>query len=427
MKPKSMVTAHFIWVGVVLFYLYQYILRVSPGVMSEDLMHAFQIDATGFGTLSAFATLCYALMQVPIGILVDVYGTRRLILASLIMCVGGVSLFASTDSLVIAYIARFLMGCGSACAFLSVSKVINEWFPDTRKGMMMGLTATAGTIGALCGGTPLVWLIEAQGWRNSLLILAAIGAGVWLINLILLPKSHPGDKEPTPGEESAPLWEIGDVFRSRQTWVFAFVAVGIYLGISVIADLWGVPFATQKFGMDKAEAAWMVSFIYIGTCFGCPAFAALSRVVGSIRTMIIIGALGVGCTLSYVVFSPDISPFMAKAAFFCIGFFAGAEILCFSGACTLIGPEVAGTMTGFLNCIVTLCGAIVQSNIGVILDYFWDGSLTETGVRLYSTGTYQMAFLVIIILTFSSFLGAFLIKNSKDDTVSNEEGLPAQT
>ena len=148
-KSKSLVTAHLIWLGAVLFYLYQYIIRVSPGVMEGDLRHAFQLDATGFGYLSAFATLSYALMQIPIGILVDVYGTRRLVLASVLMCAGGVALFANTENLIIAYVARFLMGTGSACAFLSVSKVVNEWFPDSRKGLMMGLTATAGTIGAL--------------------------------------------------------------------------------------------------------------------------------------------------------------------------------------------------------------------------------------------------------------------------------------
>ena len=186
MTQKRLTTAYTIWFGAVLFYLYQYILRVSPSVMADDLMAAFQVTASGFSSLSAFAVYAYALMQIPVGMLVDHYGTRRMILSSIALCVAGVVLFAYCEQLIIGYFARMLMGTGSACAFLSVSKIINEWFPNSHKGLMMGLTATFGTLGALIGGRPLVMLIESEGWRGSLFILAAIGLIVLIFNFFAL-------------------------------------------------------------------------------------------------------------------------------------------------------------------------------------------------------------------------------------------------
>lgn len=410
MASKRLASAHLIWLGAVLFYLYQYIIRVSPSVMKDDLMGAFHVTASGFSSLSSFALYCYALMQIPVGMLVDHYGTRRMVLASIALCASGVALFASSEQLVFAYLARMMMGTGSACAFLSVSKIINEWFPNERKGLMMGLAATSGTLGAFLGGRPLVMLIESQGWRASLLILAAVGALVWGLNFFTLP-AHPKEAtEVVPGEESASFQSLLAVFKSGQAWLFALVAVGIYLSIAVVADLWGVSFVEEKFGIDRQEAAQMISFIYFGTACGCPLFAWISRLIGSVKQAILIGGIGIIVLLSYVIFVPHIPLWLANALFFVIGLCTGAEILCFIAACTLVGPAMAGTMTGFLNGIVSLAAAMIQQHVGTILDYFWDGAMTAEGLRSYSTHTYTVAFSVILFFTCLSVILAFFIK-----------------
>ena len=410
MTQKRLSTAYTIWFGVVLFYLYQYILRVSPGVMADDLMAAFHVTASGFSSLSAFAVYAYALMQIPVGILVDHYGTRRMILSSITLCVAGVVLFASCEQLTVGYLARMLMGTGSACAFLSVSKIINEWFPNNRKGLMMGLTATFGTFGALIGGSPLVMLIESEGWRGSLFILAAIGLIVLTFNFFALPKTQKGMKEAIPGEEHTSFQSLLTVFKNKQAWLFALAAIGIYLSISVVADLWGVSFVGEKFGITKGEASPIISSIYVGTAMGCPIFAWFSRLIGSVKQAVLIGGIGVIAFLSYIVFVPNIPIWAAYIAFFGIGFCTGAEILCFIGACGIMGPEVSGTMTGFLNCLVTLAGAMIQQHVGIVLDYFWDGAITTAGVPIYSIQTYQVAFGVILLFTLASCIAAWFLK-----------------
>ncbi|MCE3230141.1 MAG: hypothetical protein K0R76_95 [Alphaproteobacteria bacterium] len=422
---KRLPSAYLIWFGAVLFYLYQYIIRVSPSVMKDDLMSAFDVTASGFSSLSSFALYCYALMQIPVGMLVDHYGTRRMILSSIALCISGVVLFASCEQLVFGYLARMMMGVGSACAFLSVSKIVNEWFPATRKGIMMGLTATAGTLGAYLGGRPLVMLIESQGWRMSLLILASIGAFVLILNALALPSHPKATKKAVPGEESASFQSLLAVFRNRQAWLFALVAVGIYLSIAVVADLWGVSFVEEKFDIDKQGAAEMISFLYFGTACGCPLFAWLSRIIGSVKHTILMGGGIMIGLLAYIIYMPGIPIWLADTTFFAIGLCTGAEILCFIAACTLMGPEVAGTMTGFLNCIVSLSAAMIQQHIGAILDYFWDGAMAPTGLRAYSLYTYQIAFGVILFLTCLSVIFAFFIKLEEEAQETQTENFPA--
>jgi len=425
MLHKRLPSAYLIWLCAVLFYLYQYIIRVSPSVMRDDLMIAFDVTASGFSSLSSFALYCYALMQIPVGMLVDHYGTRRMILSSITLCVSGVVLFSSSEQLIFGYLARMMMGTGSACAFLSVSKIINEWFPDARKGLMMGLTATFGTMGAFLGGRPLVMLIENQGWRSSLLILAAIGSFVLLLNFFALPSSQKGTKEVVPGEESASFKSVLSVFKNAQAWLFALIAVGLYLSIAVVADLWGVSFMQEKFDIDRQQAAQMISFIYFGTACGCPLFAWISRLIGSVKQTIIIGGMGMIVLLAYIVFVPNIPIWTANTILFLIGICTGAEILCFIAACAIMGPEVAGTMTGFLNGVVSLAAAMIQQHVGIVLDYFWEGEMTATGIRAYSLYNYQVAFGVILFFTCISVILAFFIKPQRAFRESQAEASPA--
>jgi sugar phosphate permease len=123
--------------------------------------------------------------------------------------------------------------------------------------------------------------------------------------------------------------------------------------------------------------------------------------------------------LAYLVFVNDISVWFGNTLFFTIGIFTGAEILCFIAACTLMGPEVAGTMTGFLNGVVSLAAAMIQQHVGIVLDYFWEGQMTASGVRAYSIYTYKVAFGVILFFTCLSCILALFIKPQEHQEASS--------
>jgi sugar phosphate permease len=408
MQSSVLRSGAMMWLCAVAFYLYQYILRVSPGVMANDIMGAFSLDAKSFGTLAAIATYCYAILQVPAGVMSDLYGSRRMVLISILLCVSGITLFAWSEHLFSAYVGRILIGSGSACAFICVSKVSSDWFPREKKILLFALTIVAGTFGALLGGAPLASMTQSVGWRDSLFILVAIGIVIFLVNFFLLRNRHTKQIEEVNRHET---WEmILSVFKSRLCWMYSLVAIGIYLSISVFADLWGVSFFMQKFGVSKEEAAGSVSMIYMGTCIGCIVVAMLSQKIKNPRIMIGSVAFLITALLSILLFAPNLSFKAATILLFIIGLCTGGEILCFTSACNAMSISVAGTVTGFLNFVVTLGGALVQQQVGFLLNYFWDGvSVDLNNVPIYSTQDFQVALSTVIIFTLASFILSFFL------------------
>lgn len=405
---RSFQTPLMVWFSVVLFYLYQYIIRVSPSVMTDEIMGAFSIDAHAFGTLTAVATYCYAFLQIPAGVLADLFGTRRILLLSIAACTSGLLIFTLTDQLAYAYFGRILIGCGSACSFLCLSKVAHEWFAPRRRALMFSAAIVMGTLGAILGGMPLATLNHAIGWRSSLLLLVGFGGIVFLLNFLFVRRSSVQEDE-VSFDFNRTKKEILGVFQSKICWLYAMVALGSFLAVSVFADLWGVAFLTLKYGLTKETSAQFVSLIYIGLCIGTFAAGVLASRMRDIRPVISLIAVGGAVILSLVVFFESSSLFALALMMLVMGLAAGGEILCFTGACQQMPVAVSGTITGFLNCAVTLGAAEIQRRVGALLNYFWDGTRTLDKLPVYTIEDYQSAFSLVILIMLVSFVFTFFL------------------
>ena len=108
-----------IWTLAVVFYFYEYLIRVFPSVISDELMFAFNVNAVGLGTLSAFYLYAYAPMQIPVGFLMDRFGARKLLTGASIVCGVATLLFSFTENIYLADFYRILMGAGSAFGLLA--------------------------------------------------------------------------------------------------------------------------------------------------------------------------------------------------------------------------------------------------------------------------------------------------------------------
>jgi len=173
-----------IWICAAAFYLYECILRVSPSVMTEGLMHDFSLTSTALGVLVSCYLYAYVVLQVPCGVMVDALGTRRIITTSAALCTLGAFMFATGETLIWVQMGRFLIGAGSACAFISCLKVVAEWFSPTKFAVMLGMTNMMGTLGGIIGQPPLAWMVNnLGGWRQTTMILAAGRCGDDLVLL----------------------------------------------------------------------------------------------------------------------------------------------------------------------------------------------------------------------------------------------------
>ena len=164
-----------IWFLAGLFYLFEFIHRVAPTVMVLELQRDFLVSASALGSLSAYYYYAYASIQIPVGLLLDKYGTRNLLTVAAALIALGSLLFSMTQVLAVGKLSRALIGLGSAFSFVGCLKLGTSWFPAKRLALIVGLTNLLGVTGAIIGGRPLAWFIDSFGWRQSLFLSMMIG------------------------------------------------------------------------------------------------------------------------------------------------------------------------------------------------------------------------------------------------------------
>jgi MFS family permease len=177
-----------IWGIANVFYLYEVILRVSPGVMTNDLMSHYAITTSMLGVLISCFYYSYTALQLPCGLILDKLGPRNLIGTSAILSILGSLLFAMTNQVYIAQLGRCMVGAGAACAFISSLQIASLVFPVKQFALLSGITNMMGTLGALGGGFPVARAVNVMGWKATVLSLALMGILIAVMAFLFIPK-----------------------------------------------------------------------------------------------------------------------------------------------------------------------------------------------------------------------------------------------
>lgn len=379
----------FMWLLGAILYGYQFVLRVSPSVMVTDLMQAFAVDAQSLGILSAFYYYAYATFQLPIGMVLDKFGPRRVLTFSALMLALGAYIFSMADSLYFAQLGRFLIGAGAAGVFLGTLKVITLWFPHYMFSILSSFTVVIGTIGAMNGGAPMSLLIGEIGWRSSLRSLSILGLGMAL-TIVLVVKNRKNAADtleashlPKPKKLVS---ELRDILANGQTWIIAVYGICTYVVLSSFSDLWCIPYLQAAYDIDLTLASAINSSIYLGLAMGGPFFAFLSEILKSRRIPMYSSALAIFLILCVILYA-RVPVYWLFGIIFLLGFFVGGKILCFPAACEINPPSVSGTTLGFINMFCMGSGMVFQPLLGFMIKVNWDGTM-EGGIPYYSAQNY---------------------------------------
>jgi sugar phosphate permease len=404
--------AWIVWVCAAAFYLYECILRVSPSVMTEGLMHDFSLTSTALGVLVSCYLYAYVVLQVPCGVMVDALGARRIITTSAALCTTGAFMFATGDSLIWAQIGRFLIGAGSACAFISCLKVVAEWFSPVRFALMLGMTNMMGTLGGTFGGPPLAWMVNHMGgWRQATMILAYAGVVMTLFSWVMV-RDHPRSHMPHQGHEIPLRKSLALLLKNPQVWLIAVFGSLMWLPIAAFAELWGVPYLMHTYSIDNEYASFATVMIFVGFAIGGALAAWVSEKLKSrIRTMKI-SSVFLTLIFSAIVFGPAIPLPLMFALLFVGGVCNGGQVLVFACVKEILPRRISGTALGFTNAVVMMSGVIFQPLLGELLDLCWDGTLAADGVRIYSETAYQTAMIALPVGFVVSFLILYFVKET---------------
>lgn len=400
------------------FYCYEYLLRITPSVMTLELRQAFQMDALAFGNLAAFYYYAYTPMQLPVGILMDRYGPRRLLVFASLVCAIGTYLFAQPGHLFIAQIGRFLVGFGSAFAFVGVLKLASMWLPANRFAMISGLATSLGMLGAMAGDIVLVQLVKQYGW-SATVVFSAIAGVILAVVFLYIPKSTPTQlaDQPYPTATFKQLF-TGLLTLMRNPYILINGAIGsfLYLSLSVFGELWGPVYLEGAHFYLRDDAAKAVSMVFLGWAIGGPLAGWASDKLGRRRLPLLIGAIGTAVTMGLIFFLPANTPhYIMFGLIFLFGVFASSEVITFAIAKELVPAHLIATAIAFTNMLVMLGGAILQPLVGAILDFKWQGQMLN-GLRVYSPEAYQFALVAVPI---GALIAAVLIYRMKETAHSH--------
>jgi len=390
------------------FFFYQFVARVCPGVMAEEIQRHFQIDATQFGVLMGIYYAAYASMQVPNGILLDLYGPRYVASICCLLCAFGCFIFSVADSWFLIKVARIMIGAGSAGAFISTTKLIRSWFDEAKYAKIVGITVTVGLMGGMFGGKPVGFLKDSVGWQHTFFIIALIGAVIALLIFVFVRNSE--DFKAVQQEDNI-IKRAWDKMISEKIYLIAIFGSILSGPLYGFADTWGVSYFKQALGWSSNLAEYTSTIIYGGMALGGPLIAILAEGKGrSNRGTIMLSGLAMALSLT-LVFVTQPSFAMVAVLLGVLGFFCAYQVLIFDLVAERTPKNLAGTMIGFVNMINMLSGFLFPSLVGSLLDHFWEGQLQD-GVRVYSNTAFVIALSTIIAGVLIGTIGFYFIKNT---------------
>ncbi len=396
-----------VWVFAALFYLYQFILRTSSGVMVEDLMKTFAVGACEVGIISAFYYNAYSLMQIPLGVLMDRFGPRLMLTISCATVALGCYVFSQSSNIHVAALGRMLTGAGAACGFIGTLKLATLWLPMDRLARATGFTMLLGTLGAYVGGKPFAYFIGEIGWRGTLLMMSIVGISLSIM-IYMVVRDGPQDQEGhyiTPDHHPISWWKsVKMQLVSSKVWFIAIYGGLLHVPVAVIADLWGVQFLSTHYKIERGISAEMIAWIFVGIAVGAPIVSFLSDAVKSRKKIMAFAAVSSLIIYLPLIYLDGISQGVMFILLFMAGIAFAGQSLVFAAVCEIMPISVSGAALGFTNMTVMLSGVIFEPLVGWILDAFGNPQLVE-GIRVYTVGDYRLALSVVpVCLLIAIFL-----------------------
>lgn len=245
--------------------------RSSLAVAGLEATERFGISASQLASFTMLQLLVYALMQVPVGLLVDRFGARRTLLTGVLVLTAAQCGFALAQSYPAALIARVFVGVGDAMTFICVLRVVSAWFPTRRIPLVSTLTGTIGQAGAIAAAIPMTWALREAGWSTTYLAAAAVGPAVALALLAVLHDA-PGQRH-VSGHPMR-LQQIRESLAA--SWAQPGTRLAFWLhfttpfSANALALLWGLPFFVRGEGRSEQTASALLTVMVVVVMFAGP-------------------------------------------------------------------------------------------------------------------------------------------------------------
>ena len=401
-RPWLIILLPFIVVGLgSLFYVYEFLLRVTPAAMTEALLQYFHMDLAQFGFMSAGFYYAYTPMQIPAGILLDRFGPRKLLTCAILLCAIATLGFTHTSYGIVAGLMRCLIGIGSAFAFIGPLMLARRWFSHKHFAFIAGIIQMMGCLGAMIGGWPISMLSHHIGWQSALNQTAFLGFGLTILFWWLI-RDHPAQEEHIyASNDESSLSHIKSIIKHPQTWWIAFVGLASWTPIAIFAELWGVSFISKNYHISETASEIFINFLWIGVAIGSPFFGWLSNKIRKRKLPLIICFAGYSITCTLLIYTP-LSPELFKWTLLLMGLFAGAQPVTFGMVNDNNPGTHVGTAIGFQNMSVIASGMICQPLVGLLINTH--AIIPATTLTNYHLADFQYGLILMPVISVTALL-----------------------
>jgi MFS family permease len=346
-------------------YFLSYFFRTINAVIAGQLTAELGLDASHLGLMTSVYFLTFAAIQLPLGVLLDRFGPRRVQSGLLLAAAGGAALFARSDQFATLVVGRALIGFGVAGALIAGLKAIVSWFPKERILLFNGCFIMVGTLGAICATSPAAWLLAYIGWRGLLDVMASVTAATALIIFLVVPDSPPHIPE-GPRSSSAGLRAI---FGDRRFWRLAPLSTMCISTAWAVQGLWAAPWLADVDALPRASVVlhlfvMAVALSAAALVFGFGADRLRSR---GIPTQTILGYAALLFVAAEWLLILDVRS-VSYASWAAVAGMGAGTVLSYSILAQYFPKEIAGRANAALN-VFHIGGAFVlQEVIGWIIN-----------------------------------------------------------
>ncbi|MFD1723005.1 MFS transporter [Amnibacterium endophyticum] len=412
--------ARMVFAGAVVAYLIAVLQRSTLGVAGVAASQRFEVSASALATLGVVQLAVYALLQVPVGVLVDRFGPKAVIVVGAALMAAGQVVVAFAPVLPVGVLGRMLVGAGDATTFVAALRLVNAWFPPGRVPVLSQWLGNLGQFGQVLSAVPFAALLGISGWTGAFLGVAGVSVVALAAALVLLSDAPEGARSGHTDLRAA-LVGLRAAVRRRGTrlgfWAhFVTQSSGV-----MFALFWGYPFLVSGVGLSRPAASALLTVQVLAGFLVGPALGSLTArhpLRRSNLVFAIVTLLGVAWAL--VLLFPGTPPVALLVLLsIALGIGGPGSQIGFDYARTFNPRTGLGGASGFVN----VGGFSASFTMIFLVGFLLDLQHTLTGAPLYSLGAFRVALAVQYLVVGLGVVAFVVTRRSTRAQMREEDGV----
>jgi len=402
-----------IWGVLILIYLIVFFQRLAIGTIAGDLKSTFGMTSMQIANLGAMYFYAYTIMQIPTGILADKLGPRKTVVSGSILSGIASIAFSYSTSIGMAYASRLLIGVGVSVVFLSILKIISNWFPAENFATINGLTSFMGNMGGLLSQAPLIIIVGIVGWRGSFLAMG-VTTLVLAVATFFIVKDSPSDagfpevnpQQVQAQEESQNVFvQLFHVVKNPRIW-WPALAFGFANGSFILfSGTFGISYLVNAYNIDKITASNIVSLLLLVSAFSFAFMGKFSDLIKRRKLPMVVLASFSVIAWSLLLFA-DLPMWYIYIFVVLAGMSISLGVTCWPMSKEVSNPLYSGMAMSIVNVSAFFFAAVVPVIGGKMIDAAAAAGATPVAA-------YEQGFIICVVCSVMSLIFALLSKETR--------------